>query len=382
MTTALQALLVLPVLIGSLFSLVSVPAALLWLRKGGRATAPAYTPPVTVLKPLYGLDKNLHRNLRKICRQDYPQYEVVLSVQRLDDPAIPVMKAIAQEFGAERVQLCIADRPPELNGKIENLSQAYKFARYGVLAISDSDIAAAPDYLRKLVAPLSDPKVGCASMIYRAVDAQCWHEKIEALSFNADLAPAIVMAVLLHAADFSIGGSVAMRRDVLERIGGFPSLETYMVEDAEMGRRVTAAGLRALILPFFADAEIDLPDFANWWRHQTYWDQNERYVHFFGFLTLLLFKAVPFALLFGLVRGADALSLWLLAGVLFIRLSTAAVFLAYGMRDYRGLQSLWLLPLRDVLSVGTWFAALIRKNFVRRGITFAVTPDGKIIGQT
>src|SRR5271166_1573570 len=152
-----QALCLAIAVFGSVYAIPCVVAAAVFrerMRNGARADI---FPPVTIFKPLYGTDKDLHENLRSACSQDYPEYQVILSVQRLDDPAIPVMRAVLQEFGEERVTLAIASSEARTNGKIQNLEIAFPFARHDVLVISDSDIKLRPDYLRAMVAPLANP---------------------------------------------------------------------------------------------------------------------------------------------------------------------------------------------------------------------------------
>jgi ceramide glucosyltransferase len=331
-----------------------------------------------VLKPLFGLDKNLYENLCAICSQDYPDYQVVLAAQRLDDAAIPVMKAIAAQFGPARVTLCIVDSPPVGNGKAQNLANAYALARHDVIVISDSDVAVASDYLAALVAPLADSKVGYVCTLVRAVAADnCW-ERMQLLSYNADFLPILTVGILTRAADFCFGPSTAVRRETIDAIGGFGALERYMVEDAEMGRRIQARGLRAVFLPRFERSLVDLPDAASWWNYQIYWDQNARYVSPVGFLLLLLVKAVPFAGLLLLVRAGDGFSVAVFGIAVAVRLVTAALFLAGCAGDREGLKWLWLLPLRDVISVGAWLQALSKREFVRRGVRFAVSRRGLI----
>ena len=374
-------LLCIPVVIGSIGSVVELATAWWWLRTREPSSAPASanaSPPVTVLKPLFGIDKHMRDNLRAICTQDYPRYQVVLSAQRRDDPAIPIMRAIAAEFGPERVTLSIADAAPTRNGKAENLAHAYAHARHDVIVISDSDVAVPTDYLRRIVAPLADPRVGYVCTLVRAAGADNVWERLELVSFNVDFVPILVLGMLSRIATFCIGATTAVRRRTLDSIGGFASLAEYMVEDAEMGRRIQAAGYEGRFLPTFVTTFVELPSAAAWWNYQVYWDQNARYVSFVGFIALLLLKAVPFALLFAATRGFDRTGVAVLLGALGVRLSTAAGFLLGCVRDRETLRSLWLLPLRDVASLGAWFAAALRKQFTRRGVRFAVSRTGLV----
>ncbi len=362
---------------GAVFYAVSVAGAIFWVRH--KRPPPSKYPPVTVLKPLYGMEKGLAENLRSICVQDYPDYQVVLSVQRRDDPAIPVMQAVAGQMPEGRVTLNISDRPPQLNGKVENLMSALVQARNDMIVISDSDVRVPPDYLRKLAPVAAQSDVGSVSTLYRASDARRLQEKLELLTINADYLPYVIFAAMTHAANFCLGASTAFRREVLARIGGFESLRATMVEDAEMGRRIAASGLSTRIIPEFVELIVDLPRWRDWWVHQVYWDQNARFVHLPGYIGLLALKFVPLAVLFAFLRLFDPLGLAVLAGAAIARVLFAAVFLRFVLRDREGLRVVWLMPLRDVLSVFHWLAALCSGSFERRGIRFGVSGEGRVI---
>ena len=374
-TDSITLILLVPVVVGSACSVIVVVAACAWFRRP-RAVA-AYAPPVTVLKPLFGLDRNLIENLRVICTQDYPDYQVVLSAQRRDDPAIPVMREIARAF-PERVTVSIVDEPPVRNGKAENLAHALAHARHDVIVISDSDIEVDKTYLREIVAPLADPAVGYVCTLVRAVDARNRWERFAQLSFNADFLPVLVLGVLTRAASFCIGGSTAVRRATIAAIGGFERLAPYMVEDAEMGRRIEARGLRGVFLPRCVATRLEQSTMKSWWDYQVYWDQNARYASRVGFFALPLLKAVPFALLAMLVRACDPIGVAIATGAIALRMLTALAFVSFAVDDDETAASFWLLPLRDVVSVGPWLAALARHRFTRRGVGFGVTARGMI----
>jgi ceramide glucosyltransferase len=160
-----EALLLIPVVAGLFYHLLCVPAVILFTRRRSPSLADSELPAVTVLKPVYGLEKNLLENLRSICRQDYPLYQIVLSVQRLDDPAIPLLRRVEQEFGSDRVTVVVADSVPRVNGRIQNLIGGYREARHDVIVFTDSDVHHRPDYLRAIVSPLIDPEVGCSNTV-------------------------------------------------------------------------------------------------------------------------------------------------------------------------------------------------------------------------
>jgi ceramide glucosyltransferase len=369
-----------PVVLGCLYTIacVTAMARLKWL---ARRPPPPRTvwPPVTVLKPICGLEKGLEENVRTTCGQDYPEFQIVLSVQRKDDPALPLLRRIQEEFGAARVDVVVDETQTAPNGKIRNLLGALPFARHDVLVISDSDVRLPPDYLKAIVAPLDEPGVGCACTFYRAISADRWYEALEQLTFNTDFVPSLVFAHVTGAARFLLGASTAIRRRMLEEIGGLAALADYLVEDYEMGRRILATGRRIAMIPRFVESRVDLQGLRQWWTHQVYWDQNTRAANPWGLFGTVFVRSVPFGVLFASARLFDRLGLAVLGMALVFRLGTAAVLLAWGLGDRPSLRRLGLLPLRDVAGLVSWVLAFAWPTVVWRGEKFFLTRDGRMV---
>ncbi len=369
-----------PVIGGSVYAVLCLLAVLRFRLRPVQPSADAFSewPPVTILKPVHGIEKHLRDNLRSACLQNYPEYQVVLSVQGPNDPAIPLLKELQQEFGSDHVSVAIEDRQAGSNGKINNLLGGLLHTRHEILVISDSDVRLKPDYLRTIVAPLADPEVACVCTLYKATCAGNWFEKMELLTLNADFLPSVVFAHVTGAAQFCLGASTALRRSTLDDIGGLESLADYLVEDYEMGRRIRSAGKRIAVVPYCADTTVDLETPGQWWSHQVYWDQNTRAAQPSGFFGTLLVRAIPFALLFTLVRRGDPIGLRVLSGALAVRLATAAVMLRWGFQDREGFRALALLPFRDLAALISWFLAFTKRTTVWRGTEFLLTRDGRL----
>jgi ceramide glucosyltransferase len=373
----LELVCLLPVIGGSVYGVLCAAAVVVFQRRA-TGSRPSFCPPVSILKPVYGLEKNLGENLRSACMQDYREYELVLSAQRLDEPALPIMRSLADEFGANSVNVAVAASEPTMNGKVQNLEIGLAQAHYDFLVISDSDVRLRPDYLRTIVGPLADPTVGYVCTLYRAVCAQTWYERLELLTLNAEFTANLIFAEVTGASHFCLGASTAVRRQTLDAIGGLAPLAAFLAEDYEMGRRIRAQGLRAVVLPYFVDTMVDLRNVRQWWDHQVYWDQNTRSANPLGFFATVVTRAIPFAVFFSALRMFDPGGLVVLIAAVGVRLATAAFVLHVGLNDRAGLRSLWLLPLRDVLGLASWFVALTKQNFVWRGHRFGLAQKGRI----
>jgi ceramide glucosyltransferase len=380
---ALEFLFLIPTIGGSIYAVLCIFALIRFRMRAAALPKPWLDawPPVTVLKPVHGLEKNQRENLRSACLQDYPEFQVVFSVQDTDDAAIPLLNDLQKEFGIARVTVAIENFRVGTNGKINNMIGGLKHARYDTLVISDSDVLLKPDYLKTIVAPLRDPGVGCACTLYKAAGADTWYEKMELLTLNADFMANILFAHISGASKFCLGASAALHRSTLDRIGGLEALSDYLVEDYEMGRRIWLQGKKIAIVPCFVDTIVDLKSPSQWWNHQVYWDQNTRAARPFAFFATALIRSVPFALLYAAVRMGDATGLCVLAGACALRMISAAMILAWGLCDREGLRNLSLLIFRDVSSLATWFLAFTKRTTIWRGTSFILTRDGRLVDQ-
>lgn len=383
MTTlsAFQIICLVPIISGSIYALLCL-AAVLHLR-WKKPPQPAQTyrewPAVTILKPVCGLEKNLRENLRSTCRQDYPNFQIVFSVQRDNDPALPLLRDVQLEFGSDLVTVAIERSAAGPNGKIDNLIGGLKHARHDLLVISDSDVRLRPDYLTTIVAPLADPDVGYVCTLYKAIGADSWYETLELLTINAELTPNMAFALVTGASKFCLGASTALRRSTLEEIGGLASLADYLVEDYEMGRRIWTSGKRMVILPYLVDTVVDLKTPTQWWNHLVYWDQNNRAARPGALFSTVVIRPVPFAVLFACSTLGSWFGLSVMAATLAVRLLSAGIVMRWGLQDEEGPRGLWLLPIRDMAALGSWLLAFTKRTTVWRDSKFVLTKNGRLI---
>ncbi|XHU95886.1 MAG: glycosyltransferase [cyanobacterium endosymbiont of Rhopalodia gibba] len=373
----LQFLCLIPILGGAIFSILTVLTAQHFFKNSKLNVIYDYTPPLTVLKPVRGLEKNLKRNLRTIATQDYPNYQIIYSVQDPEDPAFPILKEIQEEFGSNRISLVVSALEAGANGKVNNLLGAIKEARHDIIVISDSDTNLQPNYLKKIVAPLDNPEVGCVCTLFKVIKGDHWFEKMELLTINADFIPSVIFAEVTGASIACLGPSIAIRQSTLETIGGLESLADYLVEDYEIGRRVWNSGKNIVLLPYIIDVVVDLKNSRDWWTHQVYWDQNTYLAKPFPFIATIFIRSIPFALLFALIRG-DIIGLYILIGTITIRLITAGIT-SWKMEDAEGVKSLYLLPFRDILGLAFWALSFTQRTVIWREVKFKLTSHGKMV---
>ncbi len=370
-----------PVIGGSVYALLSMGAALWYACQRPPAAGPdgLFQPPVTILKPVYGLERDLKARLSTACQQDYPDYQVVFCVQNPEDPALEIVKEVQAEFGRERVSIALHDICAGPNGKVNNLLGGLQVALHDVLVISDSDIRLRRDYLTAIVAPLADDSVGGVCTLFKNAGAGSMFEQLELLSINAEFIPSVLFAEVTGASEFCLGPSVATRQSTLRELGGLESFAEYLAEDYEIGKRIWTSGRKMVLVPYVVDAMLDLDSWSQWWTHQVYWDQNTRVASPKGFFGTILTKSVPFAVLFALLTWGDPMGLAVLAGTVALRLATTAVILRVALRDGEGLRALWLLPLRDVMGLATWFFSYGQRTVIWRDVEYRLTTGGRMV---
>ncbi|MDE5070919.1 MAG: glycosyltransferase [Trichodesmium sp. St16_bin4-tuft] len=376
----LQIICLIPIISGCIYLILSVWTIRNFFRKTTTEinATEKFQPPVTVLKPIRGIEKNLKSNLHTITIQDWPEYQVIYSIQDPQDSALPILDELQAEVDNQKISVVIDNKQAGANGKVNNLLGAIAQARHQIIIISDSDTNLKPDYIKNIISPLSNPNVGAVCTLFKVKSAYRWFEKMELLTINADFIPSVIFAAVTGASNACLGPSIAISRSTLQELGGLESLADYLVEDYELGRRVWTSGKKMVLLPYTIDVTVDLKNWQEWWTHQVYWDQNTYLARPWPFIATILIRAVPFAILFAIVRMGDLLGLGVLGFTLALRLFSAGITLKE-LKDVEGFQSLYLLPLRDTFGLMFWFLALTKRTVVWRGVKYKLVDHGKMV---
>ncbi|HEX5064082.1 MAG TPA: bacteriohopanetetrol glucosamine biosynthesis glycosyltransferase HpnI [Kofleriaceae bacterium] len=337
-----------------------------------RAGSPTWFPPVSILKPVRGLDFEARQNFISHCTQRYPTYEILFGVTSGDEPVVPLIKELQRTYGTERVQLVIAPNEA-LNPKAGLLDALAQRARYDVIVLTDSDVRLPPDGIARAIAPLADPSVGLVTLLYRGDRVLSTAAAFEALGMEAEFLPSALVAREVLRAPFALGPGNAVRRDALERIGGFSAVSNYLADDYQLGFQIGATGKQVEVGDVVISAVLGPTSLGVWWQREVRWARTIRMSRRMHYPGLMFTFATPLALLATLAYG------WwpALIGSLAVRWYVGAQMTRW-MGDRALRRWLWLLPLRDLISPAIWFAGLLGKRVSWRGRTFRVAPDGQL----
>jgi len=354
--------------------------AALSFRFSNRKSLPNFTPAVSILKPVKGLDPAMLEAFRSHCTQTYPgDYEILFGASTEDDPAVPAIHQLIAEFPTHAIRLILCPDRLGANGKVSNLIQMLPHARHDYLLINDSDIRVSPRYLQRIMAPFVDQKIGMVTALYRG-RAHKWTlgAVLESLGIATDFAPGVLAARLVERGiHFGLGSTLAVRREALVASGGFEGIVDQLADDYELGSRIYKAGYAIHLSPEVVETSVPAYTLAGFLSHQLRWARTVRDSRRWGYLGLLFTHTLPLAVLNVIASGASFLSLWLLGLAFFLRLGTAMQTGAGILSDRQVLASLWLLPLRDTTGFLIWIWSFASNTIHWRGEKFTLR-NGKL----
>jgi ceramide glucosyltransferase len=336
---------------------------------------PQQSPPVTVLKPLHGAEPGLYENLRSAADQDYPIHQLVLGVTDPEDGAIPVARALTSDLPGSDITLVVKSRICGSNAKVSNLENMLPAAKHDILVIADSDIRVDRGYLAAIVAPLADPRVGIVTCLYRGESSGGLWSDLGALYVNFGFLPAALLAEALGAGGGCFGATIAMRRSVLQRCGGFARLRNELADDYRLGEAVRGLGLDIVVSRYLVGTRISEPRFHKLWQHELRWARTMRSVAPAGLAGSIVMHPVTLALV------AAAASRFALTSCAFLAISCALRWAsARLLAGAFGLQTakLWQFPLRDLLSFAVFIASFLVRSVVWRDQAFRVEASGRL----
>jgi ceramide glucosyltransferase len=350
-------------------------------QRRGADAAPA-CPPVTLLKPLCGMEPELEANLASFFEQQYPSFEIIFGARRSDDPALAVVRRISARYPLVPVKIVTTGEPRRPNAKVCSLVKMYARAAHDYLIISDSDVKVTPSYIAEVVRPLLQPENGLVTCLYRGVPTGGFWSQLEALGMSVEMTSGAIVANLVEGMKFALGPTMAVRRDALDAVGGFESLADYCADDYVLGREVAASGRQVVMSQHVIDHVVINRSFTCSMRHQIRWMKSTRFSRHAGHAGTVLTFAMPFGLL-GLVAGG-VLHHWALGIGLFVAAYLNRVIMAvvagWGVvGDPRALRLAWFYPVRALMGFVFWCASYWGRKIVWREDWYRLQEGGRMV---
>jgi ceramide glucosyltransferase len=350
---------------------------------GQLAARPGFTPALSLLKPLHGAEPGLESYLETFFRQDYPEYEIVFCARSEDDAGLAMARRVAARHPQVPVQfLWTGGEPDYINAKVASMELMEAHAAHEILVISDSDVRVAPDYLRSVALAFADERVGGMCCLYRGVAAEggLW-ARLEAAGMSVEMSAGVLVARLMEGMQFTLGPTMAFRRETIRKMGGFKVTADYCADDFILGNETYKLGERVVLSHHAIDHMVLHSGLAGSLKHQVRWMKSTRFSRPKGHFGTALTFSMPFGLL------ALAACVWLghpVGGVALLGFAVATRLalavgvggLVVGDRSWPAL--LVLYPVRDLMGFGFWAASYAGRRILWRGRVFELLAGGKM----
>lgn len=335
-----------------------------------------FLPPISCLKPIKGLDEDAYENYASFCRQDYPEYEIVFCVDR-DDPALPLLEKLVREFPERKIRLLFGSGRNAINDKCGRLYRLTNEAAYDIFVITDGDVRVGPDYLRTVVSPFRDPKVGAATCLYLSTEETNFVQELQSIGMTSDFFAPVMIAWQLHDLNVTFGQTIATTRRAVMAYGGYQVLENRPADDVYAGRLVAEQGFEVKLLPYIVQSVADFKSMSDLLHKRTRWMTIQRLMRPWGHVGLIFTFGLPWALIAVAIHPTVAIAIAYLGGYAICRIA-----ITWTIGAHMNQSGLWkkmpLIPLWDALAFGMWLASFGRKTIRWRGVDYFLR-DGKLV---
>jgi ceramide glucosyltransferase len=347
-------------------------------KRKARKPADADFPPVSLLKPVHGMEAQLHDNIESFFRQDYPSFEILFAADEEDDAALQVVREVSARYPKVPCRILVTGKPPWPNPPAYCFYRMSEVAAHGILVTSDSDVEVAPNYLREVVPPMLDAKVGMVTCIYRGKNAAGFWSGLTAIGMSVEMTAGVLAANVLEGMKFGLGPTIAVKKEAMEKIGGYEVLGEYFANDFMIGNLIDKAGYQVVLSHHVIDHVVNQKTFGKVWENQLRWAKSTRYSRPWGHLGSGLIFAIPYGVV-GLIAAA-ALGKPVFGGALLALAILNRVIeswlVGWGViRDPVALKQFWMYPLRDLLGFVVWVASYTGASSVWRDSKYELRGD-------
>jgi ceramide glucosyltransferase len=338
-----------------------------FFRRPRTAEANVFIPPVSILKPIRGLDPDAYENFASFCRQDYPEYEIVFCVGDREDPALPVIERLVREFPQRTIRVLFGSGRDASNDKVAKLARLVSEAAYEHVVINDSDVRARPDYLRRVIAPLANPKVGAVTCFYLPVEEHTFVDRLQSLGMMSDFYPSIVVAWQLDGVKFALGPTIVTTRERLAEFGGYESIENRPADDLLVGRLIADQGYEVELSRYPVETVADYQSIRDLFQKRLRWIVVMRHMRPWGHLGLIFTLGLPWSVVAVAAYPSPITAAVYLGGYFLMRWAMTAAVAVWGLKQRKYWGRMALIPVWDALAFLIWAASFARHSIRWRG---------------
>ena len=351
---------------GAVYNLLAIAEAMRFRRRNEQTQ---FAPPVSILKPVRGLDAHFYEAIRSHAVQRYPEFELIFGTADSNDSALADIERLRMEFPHVPIRTVHTENNAP-NGKVGSLEILAREARYEVLLVNDGDISVQPDYLARVIGMLADKRVGLVTCLYRGRGSSL-ASRAEALGIATEFAPSVLVARLLSAGGFALGSTMALRAADLQAIGGFAAIREYLADDYQLGARITSLGKYVALSDSVVETNLGTGSWKDVWKHQVRWSRTIRVSRPAGYFGYLVTQATFWSIV------AAAFGYWqiAIAGLMVRLIAAVASMNVLGDMQIAGVL---MVPLRDLFGMAVWTAGIVGREVEWRGIRYRLLPDGRI----
>jgi len=336
-----------------------------------------FTPPVSCLKPVKGLDPEAYENYSSFCRQDYPEYEILFCVDP-DDPALPVLEKLKRDFPERNIRLLMGSGRDAINDKVARLVRLTTEARHDLFVITDGDVRVRPDYLSTVVAPFRDPKVGGATCLYASTRETTLVQELQSVGMISDFFAGIMVAWQLDGVHFTFGQTIVLRRKSVDGFGGYQTIENRPADGLLAGRMTAGLGYEVKLLPYVVETVADFHSLGDLLHKRVRWMTIMRRMRPWGHFGLLFTWGLPWALVAVATVPSAAVALAYLGGYFAARVAIMSLIGSWGMKQPGLWKKMPLIPVWDAMAFGIWLASFGRKTIRWRGVDYLLR-EGRLV---
>src|SRR5271166_3520906 len=361
-----------------IYYLIAIHSSSRYFRQPSPSPSPSFTPPISILKPIRGLDPDAAENLASFCRLDYPEYEIVFCVDPGDEAVLSVLVKLTADFPHCRIRILHGSGRVASNDKVAKLARLVNDAAHEVVVISDSDVRVRPDYLRRITAPLRDPKVGAVTCFYVPTEHATLTDRLQSVGMMSDFYAGILVAWQLDGVKFALGPTIATTRARLAGFGGYPELENRPADDLLVGRLIAEQGYQVVLLNYAIATVCDYASLNDLLHKRLRWIVVMRHMRPWGHLGLLLTQGLPWSLAAVAVHPSAAVALGYLGGYIALRVAITWIIGIRGLHQ-RGLwKQMPLIPVWDAVAFAIWLTSFGRNSIRWRGADYRIR-DGRLV---